>query len=703
MKNNNLGLSLNIFSSSKGKKYKEKYIKSEKATSSKAIVPLHMSLMQLKRGHKKKVTEGQLRKKTNRIFKLHKKDKNRKPLKDIKKELDKKILGKYANPYIKNIRHMVSIFSKEKKLLYYDYYQIDYIMNKKRCDLYTKYKDYKLIYDNQEYFFKFFTTKESKVYLTHLLYVTYSKDPFVKSTRAACINKDLKKVKSEYNEYIIKNVFEAKRLILSRDLNKYMPNLPPKLYEVAQQKLSRIAIPKYKIIVKPVLATTINYIYIRDVPYSKIPKTIPNYSKIDKQLYTKIKSFVIKKKFSVLLINGKKVPKGKDNKKYMEKELSRDINILYSVRTNNSDDDDYVDSSNLYKTRYNIDINQVDNNFRNKKNKDINDIESLIFRMSQKPIKKEVEEEDEENNIIHKSNLESLNTIHENDDSEVFLSSLKKPFIGNRDDTKSKKVTFNEMKRTKQENKKKNEDLLLYTMNYLKSNNNKGNNYNKKKYKLYLDLNEDEFNFNKKSNLINNENIVKTYFPERYIDPEKYREYLIKSPFVKTVYNISSSFTPNNNLNKNKVYHLLANNLKENNKSVNSFSFDKNNFDSFKPTYKFLLGYDKKEKREELINYLINKSNKIYQQIQIINEAENKMSGFKKSGPLAFTSFKGIKFDKKRNEWDRSKNFFKRRYGKNDWNTILLRKIDKENYEKDENFKKCDTFNQILKKSNVYL
>ena len=59
-----------------------------------------MSLMQLKRGHKKKVTEGQLRKKTNRIFKLHKKDKNRKPLKDIKKELDKKILGKYANPYI---------------------------------------------------------------------------------------------------------------------------------------------------------------------------------------------------------------------------------------------------------------------------------------------------------------------------------------------------------------------------------------------------------------------------------------------------------------------------------------------------------------------------------------------------------------------------------------------------------------------------
>ena len=709
MKPNKLGLSLNFFSSSKSKKHKEKYNINQKPTSTKSVVPLHLSLMQLRRGTKRKITtENDLRKKTNRIYKLHKIDKNRKALGLIKKELDQKILEKYANPYMKNITDMISPFSKEKKILYYDYYQITYILDKKRCDLYSRYKDFKLIYDNQEYFFKFFTQKESKVYLNYLLYVTYSRDSFVKSTRTICLYKNIDKVKEDYKEHIIKNVFNAKRLILSRDLNKYLPGLSPKIYEKAKEKLSRIAIPKYKLNVKPIITKKIKYIYIKDVPIINIPKIIPNYSKQDEGLYSIIKSFVVKKKFSILLINGKRVPKDQKNKKELSKELSRDNNILYSLKGEDSDTDDYTlnNSSLLIVSRFytNFNINQL-NNFRNKKNKDINDIESLIYRMQLKPEEIESENNNTENNILPSNLDSSLNTIKEND-SEVFLSTLKKPFIGNRQEKELKHVKYQGSQRSESDNKERNNQLLLYTMEFL---NEENKIQEEKKFKLFLDLNEDEYNFKKgkeKEKLklsIDKQNIVKNYFNERFIEPEKYKEYLIKSPFIKTVYKISDSFNHQNKSHNNKIYLLFNNNLVENKKSNYSLSSNKSNKNSFKATYKFLLGQSKKEKRDELINHLVHKSNKIYSQIKTISEIEKTRNNFKKSGRFAFTSSSPINLGKAENEWDVNENYFRAYYDNTFGNSNLMKKINRENNKKDEYFKKSTTFNQILKSSNIYL
>ena len=709
MKTNKLGASHNFFPSSKSKKYKDKYKINQKSTSTKSVVPLHLSLMQLRRGPKRKITtENELRKKTNRIYKLHKRDKNRKALQLIKKELEQKILGKYANPYMKNITHMISPFSKEKKILYYDYYQITYILDKKRCDLYSRYKDFKLIYDNQEYFFKFFSQKESKVYLTYLLYVTYSKDSFVKSKRAICLTKNIDRVKEDYKEHIIKNVFNAKRLILSRDLNKYLPDLSPKIYEKAKEKLSRIEIPKYKLNVKPVISKKLKYIYIKDVPIIKIPKIIPNYSKQDKGLYSIIKSLVVKKKYSILLINGKRVPKDNKNKKDLSKELSKDNNILYSLKGEDSDEDDYTlnNSSLLYISRFYTNFNFINKNFRNKKNKDINDIESLIYRIKLNTEEKKSENNDTEKNILPSNLDSSLNTIKEND-SEVFLSTLKQPFIGNRQGKGLKHVKFKGSQRSEEsDNKERDNQLLLYTLEFLSEDN---RNEENKKFKLFLDLNEDEYNFKKdkekeKQRLSKDkQNIIKNYFNERFIDPEKYKEYLIKSPFIKTVYNISDSFYHQNKSNNNKIYPLLNNNLTENKKSNYSLSFNKNKKKSFKATYEFLLGQNKKEKRDELINHLVNKSNKIYSQIKTISEMEKTRNNFKKSGRFAFTSFNPINLGPGENEWDINENYF-RAYHENTFrNSNLMKKINRENFKKDEYFKKSTTFNQILKSSNIYL
>ena len=213
-------------------------------------------------------------------------------------------------------------------------------------------------------------------------------------------------------------------------------------------------------------------------------------------------------------------------------------------------------------------------------------------------------------------------------------------------------------------------------------------------------MDEDEFNYfnTDKSKLMNTEkeNIMKKYFSDRFINPQKYKEYLIKNPFIKTVYKISDSFNPKNISKINKNY------LKENQKNINSLSSDKSNQHSFKATYKFLLEFNKKEKRDELINDIVNKSNKIYNQIKTMSELEKNKNNFKKSGAIAFTSFKGISFDKSVNEWDVSKNYFKQFYDKAFGNSNLLKKINKENDKKEEYFKNCTTLKQMLKSSNVY-
>ena len=697
MNQKKLGVSSNLFSiSSKNRKIKDKYLNPQKAPSSKTVLPIYMSSMQLRRGRTKKVTEGDLRKKTNRILRLHKKNPNLKPLKKIREEINTKIFAKYVNPYMPQINHFMTPFTKQKKILHYDYYQIGYILEKKKCDLFSRFKDFKLLYDNQDYFLKYFRQEESKIYLNYLIYITYAKDPSVKSNRLTCLNKDVKKIRRDFNEIIVKNIFEAKRLIFSKDLNKYFPNLSPKIYEATQKKLSRIAIPKYILFIKPVIAKRINYLYIKDVPNIKIPKTIPNYCNYDKNLFLIIKSFIIKKKFSILLINGKKVPKEK-NDKHNLREISRDYNILNSLRSSDSDNNDNSNNSNLYLSKF---FSNKNNNSllinKDERNYYVNDIEKLLNELNKAA---EEEQKDSTQNLeeIINNNSESLKTIYEND-KEVFLSSLKKPFIGNRDNTEIIKDNDNIKGKEKTIKKFKSDSnkLVLYTAKYFnESNKNKNKN---KKFKLYLDLNEDEYGLNKdKSNyLIKNEknNIVKKYFSDRFIEPKKYKEYLLTSPFIKTIMNLYDSH------NREKYINLKLNE-RESNKS--SFSSDKSNKSPFKDTYKFLIGFNQKERREEIVNNLVNKSNKIFHQIKTMSEAEKRKSNFKKSGAFAFTSFKGINFDKQENEWDLTKNYFKKHYNNSFENSHLVKRINQENNKREEFFKHCTTFKEIIKSSNVYL
>ena len=128
------------------------------------------------------------------------------------KLISKRILYKYKNPYMEYLcknKFAFAAFVRNQKPIYYNYYQINYILDKKKCSLYTNFKEHKLFLDNQEYFLKYFTKRESRVYLDYLFFFTYSNDHFVKSNKIYCINRDKNNIKEDYNEIII-NLIENK-------------------------------------------------------------------------------------------------------------------------------------------------------------------------------------------------------------------------------------------------------------------------------------------------------------------------------------------------------------------------------------------------------------------------------------------------------------------------------------------------------------
>jgi len=133
------------------------------------------------------------------------------------------IIYKYGTAYMEHLykdKFFDSPFMKNQKPTYYNYYQTTYILDKKKSCIYSNYKDHKLFLDNQEFFFKYFTKRESKIYLSYLLYFIYAKDHFVKSDKLYCLKKDRNHIKEEYNEIIINNIFGAQKIISAQNYDK---------------------------------------------------------------------------------------------------------------------------------------------------------------------------------------------------------------------------------------------------------------------------------------------------------------------------------------------------------------------------------------------------------------------------------------------------------------------------------------------------
>ena len=652
--------------------------------------------------------------------------------------ISKKILDKYKNPYMEYLCkdiHYFAAFVKNQKPTYYNFFQTNYILDKKKCSLYINYKDHKLFLDNQEFFLKYFTKRESRIYINYLLYFIYAKDPYVKSNKTYCINKDRDHLKEEYNELIINNVFGAKKIIYTQGLekipiiyNKNDTNIDPKLYDKKiLKKSAKIAIPKYYLNIKPIISE-INYLFIKDVPNTKIPNIIPNYTGNDLGVYYVIKNLILKNKYSIYVINYKEFLfnnnyKKQSNNKYKTKDNN---NILNSFISNDSKNGAISSDRNLL----NISKKQNENNeliihsiYKRLKNDiDIIEIENLTKKIINLELKKE------ENENLLKDDDILKNYENEND---IFLSTLKKPFIGNRTRNDKEKIDtkmetdIKSLTKTKEKYeedskidiskavnekikflKKKNEEiekkhpLYLYADKLKKKNNNMFN--------LFLNFYDIGNNKEKKYKLkYKNKSMLNNYFPDRFLNPKKYRQYLINSPFLRTLQKIEyslNSFNPIKNENKINNIKTLQNKRPINflNNKINSFSPNKKLY-SFKETYKFLKGMNEKENKNALRQKIFNTTNTFYQQFKTLNYATKNRSNFKKSGAFAFSSFSGSNYDKTENEWKESADIeVHNSYIHSFFASNLMKKINSDSKKKQITLKNCTTFKEIAKCPNIY-
>ena len=645
------------------------------------------------------------------------------------KLISKRILYKYKNPYMEYLcknKFAFAAFVRNQKPIYYNYYQINYILDKKKCSLYTNFKEHKLFLDNQEYFLKYFTKRESRVYLDYLFFFTYSNDHFVKSNKIYCINRDKNNIKEDYNEIIINKIFGAQKILYSKNFrkipifyNKKNNNIDPKLYDIKSiKKLSKIAIPKYYLNIKPILSD-INYLFIKDVPKLKIPKICPNYFPNDLSIIQILKNIILKNKYSIYVINYKECMPGKYHRKKSSKKLinkSKDNNILNSFISNDSKNIP-LSSDRNNSSKYH-DIHNIHSAYRRlKEDIDIYDVENLVQNLINKETKND-ESESFLEDIEKSENYENRR--------DIFLSTLKKPFIGNRTKKQEKLFKIAEdgvlildkaKKEIKSENtsqekiditkalhnkiiflKKKNEEIRKkYPLNlYIKDKKSK----NKNMFNLFLNF-YDVGNYNISND--KNKNMLNNYFPDRFLNPKKYREYLINSPFLKVLQNIESSEQSQKSIFKPNIIKTLG--AKQNNYAIinNSFSPNKKIY-SFKETHNFLIGMNKKENRNDLRQKIYNKTCSFYQQFKTLNYATKNRSNFKKSGAFSFSSFSGSNYDKTENEWkDFEDTELQNSYINSFYSSNLMKKIKSDFKKKQWKLKNCTTFKEIAKCPNIYI
>ena len=651
------------------------------------------------------------------------------------REISRKLLDKYINPYMEYLYKEENFFAgfvKNIKPTYYNFYQINYVLDKKRCSLYINFKDHKLFLDNQEFLLKYFTKRETKTYLNYLLYFIYEKDPYVKSNKSYCLKKDRKHIKDDYNDIIIKNIFGAYKTIFTKNIdkiplfyNKNDKNIDQKLFDKKYlKKQIKISIPKYYLNIKPIISD-INYLFIKDLPNSKIPNIIPNYYPNNLSIFYILKDHILKNKYSIYMINYKECLFKKELSNKSNSNKSKDINnILDSYITNDSNsknreilydsDKSILNLSRFHKPKDTIKIHSA---FRRLKNDiDIHDLEKLVNKI----INTEIKKDEFESNI---NDIDNININYK--EKEIFLSSLKKPFIGNRTQKeifdknikKKKNISLDKIKEDKLDEIDEKIDItksINAKLKYLKMRNERLNKKhplhlyidNKKKTNENMVLQFYNLENNKENNYklkFENKNFLNKYFPDRFLNSKKYREYLLNSPFLKVLQN----FDPSVMTLDSKIYD----NKTRNNDSKKANIFIKENAFSpnkriylFKDTYKFLSGMKKREDWYDFKQNFYDKTNIFYRQFKTLNFATKNRSNFKKSGAFAFSSFSGSNYDKTENEWKETADIeLQNTYLNSFIASNLMKKIQNDYKKRLSNLKSCTTFKDIAKCPNIYV
>ena len=324
---------------------------------------------------------------------LGKKDINVNNFYKIRKEIYKNLKNTYKGPYILHLIKKGYYKNKQKEdyPIYYNYYQICNMMNKKKFKLSISYNEFLLFYNNQEYLMKYLVTNEQYIIMNYLLYNVYNRDKCVIADNPKKILKD-DQIKAMFSQLVKNNyLFEGTMEILD-NIGVY--------FRMSFSNSGKNIIFLEKL--KPVVYPKIYYLYAKDIPKKLLPNCIPNLFPVLKEKIKYLVIYLKSKKYNKI----KRIEYLADEKDLKDLELDTNSNTFNKIIKNNNNENsniikssedsnkldenfvDYISSSSDKEdiSQNKISIEQVNSHYNpNKKylvDHDINDIELLIDKMT---------------------------------------------------------------------------------------------------------------------------------------------------------------------------------------------------------------------------------------------------------------------------------------------------------------------------------
>ena len=416
----------------------------------------------------------------------------------------------------------------------YFLYLTNYILEHKSCRLYSRFKDYQIINDDEnEYLIRYYTRMETKITMSYLLNCSYNNDPSIY---------DYGRDKS-IDIYTVKNDFEF-------------------LYKVKLKNLKKFV--------------------IKDKKYTEIQNLLPNLFPNGKKIIDLLKTYNSKKKFQKvksrylkILESSNKLDESNPLNKIGNFELE-DFSELYN---DDSDDDNYYINYNVFNTQTKI-------YYKNKrKDSNIIAIEKMIEEIKDLEDKKNNNKNKQKKaqSLIKlkpsKNNNKNINTEKKNDE----LQTINKN-IANNDILKNKKINLflAEISNKNYDDLDKNaEDNLRYINNEPNTD------------RLYL-IKNSKTKLLRLNDVFKNNNQKNYYFPflnniNKNLNKSSTTN-KINSVNLKTDFNSEKSYSINKT--QNSVYIL-----KSINKTINNYK-SSSTFHNFKPSSEFLKSKLKREKHE---------------------------------------------------------------------------------------------------------
>ena len=588
----------------------------------------------------------------------------------FKKITNKKLKDKYNYKFIERFGFM----KKEEIPTQYDYNQLTYLIEKKRCRILSLSNELFFFNNIQEFLKDIYNYKQSLIILRYLLFFIYDKD-IITYVEKPDNEKNKKYILSNFKKLsiLLKKKKELRQITGDniKTINKYIKNDESIIIDL--EKINNNLFISYDF-------SKVKYLYIYDVPQMKINNCIPNIFPNGIRVMKILKNFLNKKK-SQKLYNNKvySVKKNTSNKndninynKKNENYLLDNISILSEEEKNNK----------FYKNDYSINYH-INNIKREKNDIDIIDIEKLIRNISEKEKSKKVKKVNIKNKIsVKKTSLKLYKKAFSNKKLSFFDKSKN---IDNFSPTNEKlhisdnsTSLSNKYKIEKQDKKSKENEIQNY------SSSRKILPYRDKKTKKKVNILKDNYINVKKKPL--------------FLSPSKKNENLSSSTNINIKKDLLLFSFPNLNHKNNEE--------KKNNQNIKKI-FSNNIIKKYKYKFKHINEFSPVNKSYKIINYKL-------RDLKEFIRAKKKLSNKSISNnPIELKSYysynKGFEYspeiyifkNKNENIWEEGEDFTTQKQCEN-LSKHIMNNIKKKYIQYNKNLKKLTSLKEIIKYGNIY-